>query len=68
MEKGPRIDLTQSKINPIVAAELKRCYEEIDKLRKALSILNSTHFPKWGGIRWRECSYAKNVVITDWQL
>lgn len=26
--------------------ELKRCYEEIDKLNRALSIVNNIHFPK----------------------
>lgn len=32
-------------VQPMIA-ELKRCYEEMDKLNRALSIINNTHFPK----------------------
>ena len=39
-------ELMVATMPPKLIAELKKCYEEIDKLRKALSILNSTHFPK----------------------
>ncbi len=31
---------------PELIAELKRCYEEIDKLNRALSAINAVHFPK----------------------
>jgi len=31
---------------PKVIAELKRCYDEIDKLNRALSAINAVHFPK----------------------
>ena len=31
---------------PDVIAELQRCYDEIDKLNRALSAINAVHFPK----------------------
>jgi hypothetical protein len=52
-----RIDLNQfeatlitrqraQKLLCLASAELKRCYDEIDKLNRALSATNSVHFTK----------------------
>ena len=46
-EGDPRYENPWTELDgPILFAALKKAYEEIDKLERALSIINNTHFPE----------------------